>query len=305
MTSLTDLDLAPARVMLVGYPGAGKTGSLACLANEGWKLRVLDFDGNLRPLIAYTTPEGKANIDVLTFEDKLRAGPQFVDVSGVPDAYANAWKALDRWISVGPDGEETDLGRSRDWGPDTIVVLDGISGMGRAAKRRAMRMLNKTPLNFTQQGWGLGMGEQEQMLEAFTAMRNRFHIIVLSHLVMIGPEKPQKGDDETTLSIKEAAADLVPTRLYPKALGRQLPQSVAEHFETTLQVKAKTTGHKVSRVILTQPTPELDLKCPIPNIQGELPIKDGMLTIFNGLTGGIKNCREATAEMEREREKEE
>ena len=48
------------KLLLVGDPGAGKTGLLATLANEDYKVRSLDLDNNLAILNAYLT-EGKAD----------------------------------------------------------------------------------------------------------------------------------------------------------------------------------------------------------------------------------------------------
>ncbi len=59
---------------------------------------------------------------------------------------------MDRWKYT-EDGEEVDLGASKDWGPDTVVVLDSLTAMGTAAFRRQMSLMNKTPLNTTQQLW--------------------------------------------------------------------------------------------------------------------------------------------------------
>ncbi len=43
--------------MQLGYPGAGKTGSWACLANAGYQLRIIDLDHNLDPLLEFIDEE--------------------------------------------------------------------------------------------------------------------------------------------------------------------------------------------------------------------------------------------------------
>lgn len=279
-----------ARIMIVGYPGTGKTGGLAALANAGYKLRILDFDGNLEPLIQFTDPDKLENIDILSFQDKLRSGQKFVEVAGLPTSFGDAFKAMDRWKYTDEDGEEIDLGQSKDWGADTVVVLDSLTAMGIAAKRRAMAMLNKTPLNTTQQCWGLAMQDQEAFIEKLTSPANRFHVIVTAHLKMIGPKDITAGDDALTKELKEKAAEVVKTRLFPSALGVALPPMIGGHFPTLILAETEFKAGKDRRVLRTKPRPELDLKVPAPNIPATLPLEDGLLQIFEALhIKGVNN----------------
>src|SRR5258705_217600 len=142
----------PVRMLIVGYPGAGKTSALAALANAGYKLRILAYDkiGNMAPLFAYVHPDKLSNIDIVTFEDKTRVTPNGIEPAGIPTAFANGMAMMERWKYKNPDGSETDLGKPSDWGSDTIVVLDTLTAMGEAAKRRVMVMMNKTPRTMTQ-----------------------------------------------------------------------------------------------------------------------------------------------------------
>ena len=291
MAELTTLvENAVARILIVGYPGSGKTGSLACLANAGFKLRILDFDGNIEPLVRYVKPEARANVDIITLEDKLRAGPKFIEVSGLPTAFADALKALDHWMYTTKDGEEVDLGRSRDWGRDTVVVLDSLTGMGRASFRRSLAMNNRTPLNTRRQDWGLAMAEQEAFLEKLTSRRNAHHVICTAHLKMVGPKDEEKDDSEITKKVKSDAVQLVNTRLFPSALGRELPPKIAEHFPVAVLAEPKhLPQNKVKRQLHATPRPELDLKIPA-ELPADLPIENGLLTIFSALGCGPEEC---------------
>lgn len=284
MANASKLSLTePVRCMLVGYPGAGKTGSLAALANAGFKLRVLDFDGNLKPLLQYTSKEALGNIDILSFEDKTKAGPQYIVNDGIPSAFFNALKAMDRWSYKEDNGTEVDLGSSKDWGPDTVVVLDSLTSMGEAAKRRAMHVMNKTPLNMTDGVWGLAMKEQEAFVERLTSPTNRHHVIVLAHLKMIAPRDVRKGDSELAMRLKEQVADMIQTRYYPSALGWQLPQFIGAHFPTIVLAETRYKGTTPRRVLCYQPREELDLKLPALGLPHELDVGDGMLKIFDAL----------------------
>ena len=104
------------RILVVGYPGTAKTGSLASLLNAGFKLRVIDFDGNIDPLLQYANAEALSRLDVAYFEDKMRSGSAFMEPIGIPQAFANALKQLDDWKTQDADGKEISLGSSREWG---------------------------------------------------------------------------------------------------------------------------------------------------------------------------------------------
>lgn len=284
MASLEDIAVnQPFKGLGLGMPGSGKTGSLAALANAGFKLRILDFDGNIEPLILYIKPEFRKNVDIVTLEDAMENKGKYVGTKGLPKAFDNMLKMLSRWKYKRADGTEVDLGRSKEWGPDTIVVLDSLTGMGRAAMRRAQVMMNRTPLNTTQQIWGLAMQDQEAVVEIMTANDKMHHTIVLAHMKMVGPKDVLKDDDDVTAQIKGQQADMVDTRWYPSALGRELPQNIAQHFPTVLHFETRfsATG-KARRVITAEGTDKLDLKIPA-QIEKELPVDTGMLTVFKAL----------------------
>ncbi len=100
---------------------------------------------------------------------------------------------------------------------------------------------------------------------------------------MIGPKDIQAADDETTKELKKRVADLVPTRLFPRALGQDLPQHIAGHFPIMIEATTVVKAGKVSRVYKTVPREELDLKLPIRLNKGEYPIETGLADIFREL----------------------
>ena len=270
----------PLRILIVGYPGTAKTGALASLANAGYKLRVLDYDGNSQSLLTYTQPDKLANIDIVYLEDKMRNGEQFIETSGLPTAFKQGLDLMDHWKYKEPDGTEVDLGRSREWGSDTVVVLDSLTAMGNASFRRQMSLLNKTPRNTTEQVWGLAMAQQEAFIERLTSDQNKHHVIVLAHLKMIGPKDIRKDDDDLTKELKQEIADLVPTRLFPAALGRELPPKIGGHFPILIEAATVFSANKAKRVLRTVPRPELDLKLPTTKDFKELDVSDGLAKIF-------------------------
>lgn len=285
MTNAAKLTKKAVRIMLVGYPGAGKTGSLACLANAGYKFRILNFDGNknLQSMLMNVKPEFMPNIDAVYLGDKMRANAAGgSEPVGIPQAYLRGLQLMDSW-SYEEDGEKVDLGASKDWGMDTIVVLDSLTSMGRACMNRAMKLLNKTPTTLTDRLWGIAMGEQEAFVEKLTSDYNNHHVIVLAHLKPVGPNDVRAGDSDLTKDLKQRTADLLPTRLYPSALGKALPPMIGAHFPTVILVEPEYRGLTANRKLKFVPRSELDLKMPAPDLPKELGIEDGLLQVFKAL----------------------
>jgi hypothetical protein len=285
--------------MVAGYPGTAKTGADAVLVSAGFKVRILDYDGNLEPLWNYSDPAMHGNVSAIHFEDPIKVGPQFTAPSGVPSAFANGLHAMDRWrfyedtgefvlpnVKDGGERKIVDLGSSKDWGPDTIVILDTMTKMGDAAFYRAMALLGKTPANMTIQGQMLAQNEQLAFIKKLRSPSNRFHVIVNAHLKTISPKDVAKGDTELTADLKARIANIVPTKLFPRALGQELPQHIGGEFSALVKCENKPlAGGRVKRIIRTQPEAILDIKVPAP-IPPELPIENGLLAIFNALSPG-------------------
>jgi hypothetical protein len=273
---------SPVRMLLMGYPGAGKTGSLVSLINAGFKLRVLDFDGNFRPITLFSDEKRLENVDILPLYDRRKLGAEVIEPAGTPTAYASACKALMKWTYK--DGDvDVDLGASREWGPDTVVVIDSLTSMGEACMARALHMANRTSRSTRDADWGVAIAFQRNFLQLLLDPSNRFHVICLAHLKLIGPKETRKGDDDTTIKIKEQLADEIPVRLYPSALGRGFPTEVAGLFDTALLVERKIVGGKSKRVITTNVGREIDVKIPSLKLDKELPIEDGLIQIFKAL----------------------
>ena len=282
MANLGKMKRSPVRMLLTGYPGAGKTGALASLVDAGYKLRILDFDGNPESLAQFADPKMLHNVDVLPLEENIGEAGGYVGVKGQPTAFAKAFKAIDNW-KYEEDGETVDLGKSKEWGDDTIVVVDGLTGLGRACFRRAQALMNKTPTNTTQAVWGLAIQDQENFIEKITSVTNGFHLIVISHLKIVGPKGDAGGDSDLVKDIKEKASELVPTRLYPSALGWALPQSIGAHFPVIVNLGIGYKGKSVVRRFDVYPTASQDIKMPTSKELGELDVASGLLSIFKAL----------------------
>lgn len=119
------------KLILEGDAGIGKTSALVSLVKSGYKLRILDFDNLLTPLvhrIKEECPDKMGSVSYATFRDKMKgttAGPM---VDGAPKAIMEAMKMLDRWKTP-----EEDLGSPATWGSECILVLDSLTRLSDAA----------------------------------------------------------------------------------------------------------------------------------------------------------------------------
>lgn len=293
MANAKDLLADPKIVaMIVGWPGSGKTGAIASLLNAGYKVRMVDFEGNYLPLLKFTEPDKLANLDIVTFQDTMTGDKtRFMEPDGIPTAFAGALALLNgEWKYNNPDGTETNLGRSKDWGRDTVVLVDSLTANGEASMRRARKMMNKTVQNTTAAVWGAAVDDQVHMIQALKHDKRQHHLIYLAHLQMVGPDIPMltKDDDvngtkDIKLQIAEEKADLIETRLYPRAVTRNASTVIAKEFPTVILAERKIVKGQPVRVLSTSAGKELDLKSPAKNINPEYPIETGLADIFKAL----------------------
>jgi hypothetical protein len=279
----------PARIMICGWPGSGKSGSIAALINAGLKVRVLAFDklANVSTMTKFADPAlVAANVDVAPLEDRLiyEDSRGYTATLGTPNAILHAARFMDRWKYKDGD-EEVDLGSSKNWGRDTVVVVDSLTSMGEASMRKAMSLKNKTPLNNTDGVWGFAMDEQSAFLERMASNANRFHLIVLAHLKMVGPKEVRQGDDDLTKQVKADIGGLVETRLYPSALGAKLPPAIAKHVPNVLLAERVVTPKGDKRVLRTSSGPEFDTKVQARGLPSELPVETGLVTVLEAVCG--------------------
>jgi len=275
------------KALCLGYPGSAKTGSLASLANSGrYNIRILDFDGNYDPLHEYVKPEFFDRVEIKTFEDKLKMGIDKIVPSGAPRAFELGMKLLDNWKYTDKDsGEVVDLGPVTSWGPDDVLVLDTLTSMGRAAFRRVLFQQNRITKGPRQRDWGLAMADQEACVEMLMNEQIKCNVLVMSHLKLIGPPKEEASDSEEQKGMKHEIQNLVPHRYYPSALGQELPPKIAANFPFVLLYRSKSIGTKVKRTILTKAQKDVDVKVPLAEIEAELPVESGLLTLFEKVQG--------------------
>ena len=287
--SLADFaSTAVVKTLAAGFPGTGKTGSLASLANSGrYNLRVLALDGNttIIPLLRYVKPEFHARVEIFVPpRDVVRIGAERAETVGIPRRFTTTLNMLDRWKYKRADGSEVDLGPVKEWGPRDVLVVDNLTEVSTDAMRHVLMGAQRVQKGPRQREWGTAQDLIRAMVELLASDLAPCNVLVLAHLKMIGPPQPDEEDSAEVKEHKSALREIIPYRLCPLVLGQQLAGEIARYFPFSLLYERQVMGSQVKRVIVTKPRDTADAKMPL-DMPAELPIETGLLTIFDAVHG--------------------
>jgi len=248
------------KCLFIGDSKSGKTGALASLAIEGYKLRILDYDNGL-DILAKTLrdkkPEALKNVEYRTLRDKLVSTPVGTIVEGTPKAFSEGLKLLDNW-KYG----DTDLGKPATWGPDCILVIDSLTFMADAAFRFREPLTPKSrDGKYDKRAvYGDAQDAIADVLDQVTSDTFQSNVIVTSHIRYVdNPDGTKKG--------------------YPTAVGSALSPEIPRFFNTVALCQTQAGG---KRTIVTAATAMIDLANPA-NFSASLPIETGMAAFFKSL----------------------
>jgi hypothetical protein len=240
------------KLILIGDSGTGKTGALASLVKSGFRLRVLDYDnklaGGILPiLLKRDCPEKLKEVEYVALRDELKPTPTGPVVVGMPKAYDEGLKLLDRW---------TDGSVPKEWGTDVVFVLDSFTFFGDAAFNH-VRGLNPS-VKDPRQWYHSAQKGVEATLANLTSSKFHCHVVVISHVNWMNrPDGTMKG--------------------YPSSIGQALDPYIPTYFEN--MALCQTNAGK--RYIQTIPTALVDLKNPAAFKMAErLPIETGLADFF-------------------------
>jgi len=243
------------KLIYIGHSGSGKTGSLTSLAAAGYHLRIIDFDNGLDSLVHHVRaecPEVLTHIDYETIRDKYKSGPSGIGTSA-PKSIVKLSKLLDKWSDDSVPAE---------WGEDTILVLDSLTSIGKAAYEwaRAQNPYVKEKRQFYQGAQEL----IENIIAAVTSEDFQTNVLILSHIDVRDEDGINRG--------------------FVSSIGRALGDKLPRYVNTMILAESSGTGAKVRRRIKTFPTSMLDLKNPAPmKIESEYPLETGLATLFSQL----------------------
>jgi len=268
----------------VGNPSTGKTGSLCALANRMKdfgieRIIVADWDDGHDVLIKYLSPEAAKNVYIETFRDQLKpmvdGSAPIVMGSDAPNlaglkmkmAFARGMQFMNKWKT-----KEYDLGRCSDWGPETLFVCDTLTGLGDAALNFAIAILQKD-------AWS-AHGEAMERQDKYTqmCMGLKCHFIMFSHIRFMGGGGTISIVDKAGKQSTKEVDSKVDGTAFPSALGQKLPPQIARHFNTQLSWELKGSSRKV----LTKGSEKLPLKIPM-DLPSELPQETALVKVFEEL----------------------
>lgn len=268
------------RQITYGFSKSGKTGSLACLAEDGWTIRYLDFDDNPTPLYAFCKPEFHKNIQRVSCLDEFRVNEidniRSTGGSGLK-AYSTMMSALDEWPIDKSDPQKWDADKN-------ILCIDSLTSVAKAKVRAIQVRAGREDKKYNWDDYQMTQREIDALLQALKTWVN-CPIIVMAHLQLIGPDLDAADIDDEDLRAqiieqKLKGADIMPWRLAPITIGKAQALTVAGHFTAAALVHVTEAS---GRRIISKPMQGLDLGIPIPGVAGELPLETGMATIFKAV----------------------
>jgi len=252
------------KFLLLGDAKTWKTTSLESLVADGWKLRILDFDNlldGLKDKVMRDCPDKAINVEFRTLRDKYKTGPFGPMLDGPATAFVNGMKMLDRWKY-----DDTDLGVPKDWGPDTILVIDSLSRLCDAAYDYNLSIAKpgKSGDYDGRAVYGAAQDAVEMVLANLTSAAFKTNVIVICHgLYMDLPDGTKK--------------------IFPQGVGQKLSPKIPQYFP--VYVRYKFVGTKP--VCQIESDSMISLAMPkLGAFEGKsLPVEIALATIFKTLRG--------------------
>lgn len=280
----------PIKLLLIGDPGSSKSGSLASLANAGYRLVIADFDNGLSIMRQYLTGEGSKRVFYETFTDQIQQVGGVTRPLGEPQAFSSCMKLLDSWKFPErkfklPGGKEVlypaySLGALSDWGEDTIFVIDSFTYMSYASMFYCIYMNDKDNsdrwLDWYPQDYKHCQRRLESVLEKLKSRQTRCHVIITAHLRYMGGGGVQvthsKVDNTETRRVMDSREE---GKGYPFTFGRNLPPMMGSYFNAVLMCERKMM---MANLITNTQDMQIDLKNPRPDVvPNSIPISKGEL----------------------------
>jgi hypothetical protein len=265
------MNALPIKILLMGDPGGGKTGSLASLVKAGFNLRIMDFDNGTEILRNLLTPDEYARCSIIPLQDKRTAKKLPVlegqnirgwTVRAIPSK-PDAWqRAIELICTDWKDGSKS-YGNIYSWNANDVIVLDSMTHMWRAALNFILAINNRAGNNPTQPEWGTCQGMILDVLSTFFDASVKCNVICCCHI--------SYDTDQNEI-----------LHGLPSGPGKALNKEIGTYFNHT--IRAATVGKR--HVILTESDGVVELKTPAPGrIKRSYPIETGLADYFKDARG--------------------
>ena len=235
MPKFSDAKLPP-RILICGEPAAGKTGSLAQLANAGYRLMIHDFDQNTRVIGSYLKPDA-ADVYVSTYTVAKITNTNLFAGTGVAGTQAlnelrRFTKMLEHWKV--PDGE--DLGPCSSWTSKDVVVIDSGTFLGEmlllaASEDPKTKRDERSLYNVAGSYYGA-------ILDHLTGKKVGASVIVLTHI-------RQTGDKDDQGKITGRQRDI------PVGIGEKFSKDMQTYFSDIWHLEVDRAGGRVFKTAAT------------------------------------------------------
>jgi AAA domain len=232
-TPTTKPTLPGVNVMLMGPAGTGKTHSIGTLVETGIEVYYLALESGLESLLGYWTDRGKpipANLhwhqlkapdtsflDMLSNAERINTMSldSLAKMSDPNRSRHNQFVELFRALNDFPDDRTGQkFGSVNTWGPDRALVIDGMTGLGKAA---LSLVVGGKPVR-SQSDWGIAQQQLEGLLGKLCD-GCQCHFILLSHV--------ERETDMVMGGVKLMASTL------GKALAPKIPAMFSDVILTT------------------------------------------------------------------------
>jgi hypothetical protein len=251
------------KLLLSGDAKSGKTGSLVSLVRAGYLLRILDMDNLLdilKFLIAEQCPELAGNVEFRTLRDRYKATPGGAVIDGVPRAFIDAVRMIDKWSYTDGDGTQIDLGKPAEWGPDCILVIDSLSRLCDAAFdwREPLTPRGKSGDYDQRATYGDAQDAVSNMLMYLTSHQFQTNVIVMCHGQYIDLPNGKR-------------------KIFPQGVGQKLSPKIPQYFPTYIRYR----NEGGNRTIQTISDEMIDLANPRPSFMSKTyPVETGLAEVF-------------------------
>lgn len=183
-------------VLLMGPAGTGKTYALGTLADAGISIRYLGLEPGLESLLAYFTDRGKEippNLHWHILDAPKASFTELMDsankintmnletLAKMSDPHRTKHNQFIKMLECLNDFKDQRTGESLGcvdtWGTDSVLVVDGMAGLARAAMSL---VVGGKPVR-NQSDWGIAQDQVEKIIRMWTD-NCRCHFVLIAHV---------------------------------------------------------------------------------------------------------------------------